>query len=265
MIKALIFDIDETLIPYTTCKIEASTITAIEKVKQQGIQVIVATGRNYSCIHPDVKKYVKPDLYVTVNGSCIMDKDGNVLSVTPMDKIAMEQMLKVCDENGWLYGIKCAKELVTMNHHKEYCKLYCDQAITEDMLTDKSNEPNYWKEKDEPLGIFFFSKHNAAMSLQQQFEMFKFYPFLDVGCECCNKDVNKGKALKNLIGQLGLELSECMAFGDSNNDVDMIEMCGIGVAMGNGNDNAKRVANYITTAADDNGISNALKHFGLID
>jgi len=264
MIKALIFDIDETLIPYTTCKIEQSTIEAIQLVKSKGIKVIVATGRNYSCIHPDVKEYVKPDIYVTVNGNCISDKEGNPIKVTSMDKIALEKMLNICDEKGYLYGIKCARELITMNHHDEYCELYCDQAITKDMLTDKSMEPDYWKEKDEPLGVFFFSKNNEAMSLQKDFEMFKFYPFLDVGCECCNKEMNKGKALRELMESLGIDLSQCMAFGDSNNDVDMIEMCGIGIAMGNGNENAKKAANYITTAADDNGIYNALKHFEII-
>ena len=56
-----------------------------------------------------------------------------------------------------------------------------------------------------------------------------------------------------------------MAFGDGENDIDMIRYAGIGVAMGNGIKNLKSAADYITTDIDDDGIENALKHFGLIE
>ena len=55
-----------------------------------------------------------------------------------------------------------------------------------------------------------------------------------------------------------------IAFGDGENDLDMIQFAGIGVAMGNAVAETKAVADYVTTAIDDNGIWNACKHFGLI-
>ena len=63
----------------------------------------------------------------------------------------------------------------------------------------------------------------------------------------------------------GLRPGETMAFGDGENDIDMIRFAGIGVAMGNAIKNLKSAADYITTDIDDDGIANALKHFGLID
>ena len=55
-----------------------------------------------------------------------------------------------------------------------------------------------------------------------------------------------------------------MAFGDGENDKEMLEYAGIGVAMGNAKDSVKAVADYVTDSVDDNGIENALRHFGLI-
>ena len=55
-----------------------------------------------------------------------------------------------------------------------------------------------------------------------------------------------------------------MAFGDGGNDIAILRQAGIGVAMGNANDDVKAVANYVTSSVDDDGIANALKHFGVI-
>jgi len=56
-----------------------------------------------------------------------------------------------------------------------------------------------------------------------------------------------------------------MAFGDHFNDVEMLEGVGIGVAMGNGQDVTKDSADYVTASNDEDGIQQALIHFGIID
>jgi cof family protein len=55
-----------------------------------------------------------------------------------------------------------------------------------------------------------------------------------------------------------------MAFGDGGNDISILLKSGIGVAMGNANDDVKAIANYVTSSADDDGIYKALKHFEVI-
>ena len=59
-------------------------------------------------------------------------------------------------------------------------------------------------------------------------------------------------------------IDETMAFGDGGNDIPIIRQAGIGVAMGNATDNVKAVADYVTTAVDDEGVKNALIQFGVI-
>ena len=62
----------------------------------------------------------------------------------------------------------------------------------------------------------------------------------------------------------GLDRTEIMAFGDEDNDVEMIGFAGIGVAMGNGTGEAKEAADYVTASVDEDGVRKALQHFGIL-
>ena len=63
---------------------------------------------------------------------------------------------------------------------------------------------------------------------------------------------------------MGADLKDTFAFGDSRNDLEMLEAAGVAVVMGNGSKEAKEAADYVTTDLDEDGIWNACKHFGLI-
>jgi Cof subfamily protein (haloacid dehalogenase superfamily) len=82
--------------------------------------------------------------------------------------------------------------------------------------------------------------------------------------EILPKGIDKGPSLVSLCQHLGISPSEMMTFGDSNNDKQMIQLAGIGVAMGNADDDIKQVADFITLDNNSDGVAYALKHFGLI-
>ena len=62
-----------------------------------------------------------------------------------------------------------------------------------------------------------------------------------------------------------MDRSEIMAFGDGENDIDMLQFAGVGVAMGNADEKVKAMADYVTDTVENDGIEKALRHFGLID
>jgi hydroxymethylpyrimidine pyrophosphatase-like HAD family hydrolase len=78
------------------------------------------------------------------------------------------------------------------------------------------------------------------------------------------KGADKGEGILTLSARLGLDARYTMAFGDGGNDTSMIKAAGIGVAMGNALESLKREADYTTTSVDDDGILNALRHFGIV-
>ena len=63
---------------------------------------------------------------------------------------------------------------------------------------------------------------------------------------------------------MGFDSQRTMAFGDGGNDTSLVTTAGIGVAMGNALDSLKQAADFVTTSVDEDGIMNALLHFGLI-
>lgn len=78
------------------------------------------------------------------------------------------------------------------------------------------------------------------------------------------RGADKGKALQRMAEHLGMDISETMAFGDGGNDKSIICAAGIGVAMGNAIDDVKALASYVTDHVDNDGVSKALRHFGII-
>ena len=94
MYKALVFDVDDTLIKVGKTEVEASALAAIEQAREKGLKIIVATGRGYKFLHRDVKNRVKADYYVMVNGGCINRSDGSVVLSRPMSLEEVERLMK---------------------------------------------------------------------------------------------------------------------------------------------------------------------------
>lgn len=78
------------------------------------------------------------------------------------------------------------------------------------------------------------------------------------------EDVSKSIAIKKVLDYFGFTKEEAIAFGDGENDMDMLEIVDIGIAMGNANEKLKSIANFVTNDSSENGIEWALKHYQLI-
>lgn len=76
--------------------------------------------------------------------------------------------------------------------------------------------------------------------------------------------VNKGVAIEFLIDHLGMSRSDTIGIGDGMNDLEMLELCDQGVAMGNAHPGLKAVADFVTTDLEDDGLANAFKHYNLV-
>ena len=76
--------------------------------------------------------------------------------------------------------------------------------------------------------------------------------------EIAPKGFSKASAIKYIANYLNIPMEETVAIGDSNNDLQMLKCAHIAIAMGNGNDNVKGMADYVTTNVSEDGIKNAL-------
>jgi len=77
-------------------------------------------------------------------------------------------------------------------------------------------------------------------------------------------DVSKSIAVQAVLDYFNLSPKEALAFGDGDNDIDMLEQVGFGIAMGNGSEALKNVADFITKKSTDGGIEFALRELQII-
>lgn len=89
----------------------------------------------------------------------------------------------------------------------------------------------------------------------------RWHPFV---LNVLQEEVSKSLAILKVLQYFDIDKSEAIAFGDGENDIDMLELVGLGIAMGNGNKNLKEIADFVTKKSSEDGIDFALKKFGII-
>ncbi|WP_343633949.1 Cof-type HAD-IIB family hydrolase [Fluviicola sp.] len=258
-IKAVFFDIDGTLISFNTRTIPESAVLAIQKLQEQGIRVIVATGRSIQAVTPI--RHLGFDGYVTFNGSACYDKDGNQLSRYTISPDSISRLLHYTENREinfvLMYENTVAVNLVTPEIIASQTKL----KLPVPPVLDRTN-PDIGNVLQ--ANVFIGPEEEAAFmqTVMPDCVAARWTPlFADVNPAGISKKIG----LELFCSYFGLDVSETMAFGDGGNDITMLQYAGIGVAMGNAGANVKSAADYITTDADEDGIWKALEYFGVIE
>lgn len=261
MIKAAFFDIDGTLVSFTTHKIPQSTVDALNAFHDKGGKVFISTGRPISIINNIGQIENIVDGYITFNGaySFIGDTDINCEAIPTGD---VEAMISDAKEHDYTVLVCGKRDIVVYNHKKVFDEIFVRGLNVTNIDASKSLDDM----KGEPvLQLTPFFDINAEKLIMPQMPhsaSARWHPsFTDITA----KGANKGNALRLIARHEHLDISECIAFGDGGNDKSILQAAGIGVAMGNAADDVKATADYVTTHVDDNGIANALRHFGAID
>ena len=260
MIKALFFDIDGTLVSFNTHKIAQSTIDGLNIAKERGIKIFISTGRPLSFINKleDIEHLI--DGYITTNGSYnFMGK-----SVISMHSIPKEEVLTLVDylnKHEYPAILVGTDNTAVINHKPIVDRIVIDTLNITNI--DFSITAKTVLQQDILQITPFITQEQQDIIMPQipHCASERWHPeFIDT----VNKQASKGKALSDIVAYNDLLISETMAFGDGGNDISMLLKAGVGVAMGNANDNVKAMANYVTSSADDDGIYKALKHFEVI-
>ena len=260
MIKALFFDIDGTLVSFNTHKVAQSTIDGLNIAKERGIKIFISTGRPLSFINnlEDIEHLV--DGYITTNGSYnFMGK-----SVISMHSIPKEEVLTLVDylnKHEYPAILVGTDNTAVINHKPIVDRIVIDTLNITNIDFSITAETVLQQDILQITPFITQEQQDIIMPQIPHCASERWHPeFIDT----INKQASKGKALSDIVAYNDLLISETMAFGDGGNDISMLLKAGIGVAMGNANDNVKAMANYVTSSADDDGIYKALKHFEVI-
>lgn len=258
MTKAVFFDIDGTLISFKTHRMPESTRHALHLLRRDGILLFAATGRSPADT-AFLREYFDFDGVVAFNGQYCFDKDG-VIYQKPLPENALTEAIPHMEENDIACCFETAERNV-FNRVDERVRRLLDLVGMSDVEpvcgnVSELNEAVYqltaYVTEDEEAGLMRCLPGCKAL---------RWYPtFINV----TGSDGGKPVGIAKTAQRYGFSGDDVMVFGDGGNDIDMLRSAGIGIAMGNASDEVKAAAQYVTDDVDEDGIYNALRHFGLI-
>lgn len=260
-IKAAFFDIDGTLVSFTTHQIPPSTIRAIEQAKERGVKIFISTGRPVAIINNiDAIRHLV-DGYITFNGARTFIGDEDI-TLMPIPEAEVRLMIADAKERDYAVVVCGREEIGVYNHSKIYEDVFVKGLKVTNIDVHKSIEPMLDRPVLQLTPFFSTEDEELIMPAMKHCISARWNPlFTDITLQ----GADKGSALLKMAAYIGIEPSECIAFGDGGNDMSILRAAGIGVAMGNANEDVQAVADYVTTSVDEDGIRNAFVHFNIIE
>lgn len=288
MYKLIAIDIDGTLLD--SCgNIGKETKEGLIKAKEKGVEIVLASGRPIKSTMSIAKELGIDNYIISGNGSIVLDvKKDELIFEGFLDKEEVFRVAKFCEDNSIYYNVYTTEEIVcgqikynTIFYHTEntykpadkktdinlvdntyrYIKSLKDPKFLKITIADESekifnNIIKKLKENDD-LTILDTSYMSRKIIRQGSFNVEINYFYTEI----TRKNINKWVGIEALINKLGIKKEEVIAIGDNFNDTEMIENAGLGVAMENASDDIKRLADYVTSTNDDEGVLNVINKY----
>lgn len=259
MIKIVFMDVDGTLLSEKDRSLSPSTEESIRKLVRRGIQVVLVTGRPYN-LCGDFRK-LGIDTMISANGALI--KSGEeVIHKSVLSARMVKEFSEFAELNG--SSISYFTESFEMNG------LCTTDVRVIDALRDTLGLMEYPLSisslEQEVYCICLYADQDEVEKFQSRFpalKFVKFHPYVSNVLE--ENEVSKSIAAGKVLDHLNISKEEAMAFGDGENDIDLLEYVGLGIAMGNGKERVKQSADYVTLRASEDGITHALRKFKIIE
>lgn len=277
-IKVVFFDIDGTLLNDRK-NVQKTTQKAIQQLKKQGIMVGLATGRGPGFVQPFLENFGL-DFAVTYNGQYILTRD-KVLYQNQLPKSMIYKIIRYASDKkrevslGTASGLAGSRiidmgtsqfgQVVSSIVPKSWVKTVEGSFKHLVRRVKPQSFSNLVTIMREPIyQIVLVASADETSKIQEKFPHIKITRSSPYSLDLISVDQSKIKGIERLGQMFGFELSEVMAFGDSDNDLEMLSGVGVGVAMGNAEAVVKSGAHFTTASNNHDGISKALAHYGLI-
>ncbi|WP_380182563.1 sugar-phosphatase [Kalamiella sp. sgz302252] len=267
-IKLIAIDIDGTLLN-PQHEVTPAVKQAIAAARDKGVAIVLASGRPFI----GVERYLM-QLDLQREGQYCITNNGALVQKAESGDCVAEVTLNFDD---YLYVEKLARELGVHFQALTKSLLFTpNKDISEYTVHEASltGMPLRYRAVEEMDKSATFPKvmmidqpeklDEAITRIPQEaydrYTIMKSSPFF---LEVLNKKVDKGAGVKALAERLGLSRDEVMAIGDQENDLAMLEFAGTGVAMGNGIDKVKEIAQFVTKTNMEDGVAHAIEKFAL--
>lgn len=262
--KLLVLDVDGTLLNDER-EISKRTLAALLKVQQMGVRIVLASGRPTYGLMPLAKTLELGNyggFILSYNGCQIIKaQNGEILFERRINPEMLPYLEKKARKNGFAIFTYHDDTLITDSPDNEYIK---NEALLNNLKIIKEDEFSTAIDFAPCKCMLVSDKEKALIGLEQHWEKrlagtldaFRSEPYFLEVVPC---GVNKANTLGALLEHLGVTREEVIAVGDGVCDVTMLQLAGMGVAMGHSQDSVKVCADYVTASNEEDGVALAVE------
>lgn len=266
--KLVAIDMDGTLLN-SKGAVSDRTRQAIYDASKRGVYVVLATGRILkSAINHSLELNLNKPI-ISSNGAVIVDEKKNIIYEIPMKMDAVEKVVKLGQSENIYFHF--------YNEDSFYANTYIEEVLNfynteESKKNGREIKVNIFKDVNEITDnginvykfLFIDDDRNKLDILKEKLigvEDISVCSSWGNNLEVMDNRVSKGNGLKYLCNKLNISSENVIAIGDNENDISMIEYAGLGVAMGNGVEKAKLVADLIAESNDEDGVAKIIEKY----
>ena len=262
-------DVDGTILDHGGT-VAASTIEAVTTARSAGHLVYLSTGRSAGDIHPDVQA-IGFDGAIT-NGGAFATSDGETVLARTMPVDALTQLTEYFDAHGTHYFLQSDTAVYASAGARRLMNevIGAHRGAVEPSVAPRFRDLSEADRTQVAKAVFM--SESAGMVTQLQADLGELFHVVTGSMplpggsngEVGMRGTTKGSAILHVLDRLGADPSTAIGIGDSWNDVEMFEVCGVGIAMGNADPELQALADEVTTSVGADGVYNAFVRHGLV-
>lgn len=271
-IKLIALDLDGTTLNDNRV-ISAANRQALEAAVDKGVNVVIATGRTFSALPPDVFEIRGIQYVLTSNGAVITDlRTKQVVYENCIAPDAVEAAVDLLKQYDFMIEtFTDGNAYIEKSHYDHIKETRLSFRHVDYVLTTRQPVAGLYdfilehKEHIENINVNFENQEDRAMMREVLSKLPKttLTTSFDHNLEIGGATTSKAGALKELGKVLGVAPEEMMAVGDSPNDMAMMQIAGMPVAVGNAKEEVKAIAKYVTATNHEDGVAQAVQKFVL--
>lgn len=249
MIKAAFFDIDGTLLSFQTHRVSEGTIRAFDTLHGHGVHTFISSGRPLVLIPPMPVSF---EAYITMNGGLVFTPEKTLLS-NPIPSADLNAWLDFARQQNLCTMIFTADGMMLAQPNEVGMKLRDQLEFTLPPVVDIDDMRGH--EAFQIIALMPAELDKQVATLLPHCRLPRWHPaFTDIVAD----GNSKARGMEAICRHFNIQQEETLAFGDGANDIEMLEWAGLGVAMGNAEQNVKDHADIVTTDVDHDGIEQAV-------
>lgn len=256
-VKIVFFDVDGTLIDMNTKQITPHTLEALRRLQEQGLLICLATGRGPRAL-PRFDG-VRFDALLTFNGSYCYDRAGSVIYSDPIPSQDVAVILSNAAALGRPVSVDTKDRLVANGKDQDLIDYYAIAGLEVEVASDFDTVA-----AGEVFQLELGCRKADWPHLLRGTSGAKIAAWWDRAVDIIPAAGGKGVGIRHTLAHFHLDAAQALAFGDGDNDLDMLQMVGRGIAMGNASPELKAAADDVCGSVAEDGVYHYCLQHGLI-